>query len=303
MKSDKHETFSTEDEHNDNNRVYQITDLKYVTFDNEVDELLKREVTIDSFLLEIETLFEQIVLFRKEFSSFVITNSYGLKEKLQEFHLNYMIFNIKMFLMERQVPLISYVIKLKYEKRENPEQIEVSEIKKILDRDYRNKDFQELMLQWTEDELFRHEFETQKSDFNSKSQSVNDNEDLVLFQECFQKGIKDEKFILSILENKDFTPGLTTINAIVLYFKMLLKRSSELMKVSYPKDKEEYLMDFLETYILLKIVLENVKKSLRIPSHDIFNIKESSQEWEKLKKNYERHVRVIKLGFIFFSDN
>jgi hypothetical protein len=300
MKSDKHETFSTEDEHYDNNSSYQITDLKYVTFDNEVDELLKREVTIDSFLLEIETLFEQIVLFRKEFSSFVIKNSYGIKEKLQEFHLNYMIFNIKMFLMERQVPLISYVIKSKYEKRENPEEIKVSEIKKILDRDYRNKDFQELMLQWTDDELFRHEFETQKKDSDGKIQSVNDNEDLVLFQECFQKGINDEKFILSILENKDFTPGLTTLNAIVLYFKMLLKKSSDLMKVSNPKDNEEYLMDFLETYILLKIVLENVKKSLRMPSHDIFNIKESSQEWENLKRNYERHVRVIKLGFIFF---
>lgn len=36
-----------------------------------------------------------------------------------------------------------------------------------------------------------------------------------------------------------------------------------------------------------------IKNALSVPQNDIFNLNENSEEWTKLKKNYERIVKII----------
>jgi hypothetical protein len=270
------------------NEGYQLSDLKYCTFDDiTMDDQLKSDISYEILINDFKSTRDILIHYRTIYSNLLVQNPHNIIYSFKKYKLNFINFNINAFLLLRQLDLMSYVLKLKFEHSDDinldsenifQSQSEITnEFLEIIKKEYNNKGIDDLILQWTGDE-------------NLKKIIFEEVEDMVEIRETFYKGIEYEKFILSFVDKNKNSPSICGIGVLLKYLKMILERSVYNIEILSNTITEEIMLDFFQDCCKVEIIFMMAHNTFRVPQNDIFNLKESSQEWKKLKRSYERIV-------------
>lgn len=256
---------------------YQISDLKYPTFDNNIiDDQLKTEITYEIFLNDMKSVVDIISSYLNSFTSLLVSNTNNIVESFKSYKLSFIQFHINAFFLERELELMSMVFKLKYEYI-NADQ---SAFMNIIRNKYGKCNVDEVIEQWSQNETYR-------------KLICYEIDDISEVREIFEKRLENEMFMLEYTHEDKPTPAVCVSGILVKYLRFILERS--LINMDFLKEKitEEILLDFFQDCIKLQVFALKIKCCFNVPQEDIFNKSENSDEWVKLKKNYERIVRIL----------
>lgn len=269
------------------NEGYQLSDLKYCTFDDiNMDDQLKSDISYENLINDFKSTRDVLIHYRSIYSNLLVLNPHNIIYSFKKYKLNFINFNINAFLLLRQLDLMSYVLKLKFEHSDdisfefetNFLNTKISnEYLEIVKNEYYNKSIDDLILQWTGDE-------------NLKKIIFDEVDDISEIRETFSKGIECENFILSFIDKNKYSPSICGIGVLIKYLKMILERSICNIEILSNSITEEIMLDFFQDCCKVELLCMMLHNTFRVPQNDIFNLKESSPEWVKLKKNYERIV-------------
>ena len=272
------------------NEGYQISELKYATFDDiAIDDQLKSDITYEILMNDFKSVSDILFHYRSIYSSLLLENPHNIIYSLKKYGLKFINFNINAFLLQRQLDLMSYVIKIKFEyvdeiyiNLENNlnNEISTNEYIEIIKKVYYGKSLDDLIMEWTSDESL-------------KKVIFEEVDDMVEIREIFSKGIESESFILKYVNKNIPTPSICGIGVLLKYLRMILEKAIANIQIMSNSFTEDMMLNFFQDCCKIAFLSMIVKNTFRVPQNDIFNLKESSEEWVNLKKHYERIVKLL----------
>jgi hypothetical protein len=199
----------------------QTSGIKYPTFDdNLMDDQLKNDVTYETLMEDFKSVNNDIIpYFQHTYKKFIIDNPFNIIANFKLYELSYPKFFVFSFVLKRQLDLMSYLIKIKFENSQ-PEGNSINAysdqaIDEIIKKEYLNSSVDEIILLIFSDEAFK-----KVVDNDVDIPTGNDGDKYHQFKTIVEKGLEDEKCLLSI---KD-APSICGIDIALKYMKIILER-------------------------------------------------------------------------------
>jgi hypothetical protein len=238
------------------NSQFQLAEIKYPTFDNAlIDDELKTDITYEILINDFKAIFDLLEHYRNIFTDVLITNPGNLIASFKIYNLNFLIFHINGYLIKRQVELISYLIKIKFEHNDE-EKMKESSLYELIKSEFENKTVDDLLLTWSSNETFRKHF-------------FDNVENILEIREVFARELEQEKFLIEIALNSEETPSICGIGVFLKYLKLILLTAIGNVNNLDGSASEEGMLDFFQDvlFYILYISAANYKLfqiSLRI---------------------------------------
>jgi hypothetical protein len=258
-------------------------DIKYPTFEDfTLEEQLKTDVTSEDLMTDLKDCHEALNYLQRRYDFLFIEHKNGkmIKEHLKDHNMNFKTYKVSIYVLERHVTLLYYLIILKYGKDETDKE----NIKKLLKERYINLDYKIL------EETFMNE---NKKYFKSLDNIEEDKQQIL---EIFRNVLKLEKSLIEFeLKDEKFLPSIWSMNLSLKILKNTLdETSNQINEVILTKNletiSEESMIKFFHNFYKLEILSNFFFLCYKIPNYDIFNLPENSETWNEFKKHYERKI-------------
>jgi len=213
-----------EKEINTNHNKNSYIEIKYPTFSiPQIDEDLKHEINYENLINDLRCVFELLEYYLNFYTEILVTNPHNILASFETYNLDFVIFHINSFLLKRQIELLSFIVKYKFE---NCLEIE--------------KQLKEYVLEITLDDLIS----KWNSNYNHKGKILENFEIKIDIKEFFANELYNEKFMLeNTLQNHE-KPSLSSLGISIKYLKYILQTAIETMKILIKKESEENMLNF-----------------------------------------------------------
>jgi hypothetical protein len=243
--------------------------IKHATFDlPSIDNELTNEINYQNITDEIELLVKTLTTYEELYEKLITENKLEILKYFKNHQLKY--FNYKVFgeILKREIILLSHVLKLKQGVND------------------------EILKQKIEKEFFLDEGAFYDMIIDVKSMDINlTEEDKIELKEIVKQAMKYEEELIKTKE-MEYVPSYTSLLILLKVIRATVEDGINNIKLLEKKHEEKVLIDFFNILIKFEIFITLIPLAIKIKDDELFNLREDSEKWEKMKKNYQRKVKL-----------
>jgi len=210
------------------NKGNQTADIKFPTFhDNNIGQQLREDISFDHLTDDINSIIELLLYFEKAFLSLLKSNNKAhILTILAKYSLNHVNFIAYSVLSRRQITLVFYMIKLKYEGANN-------NLLNAIETEYKNADPHKII-----EEIYT---------LISTLEINKDDEVFSQVESLVKKNIENEGQIYE----SECKPSIVGISIAMKFFKTIIEIAISDINQLHHLIKEEVVINFLHTVLYL----------------------------------------------------
>jgi len=241
--------------------------IKHATFDlPSIDNELTNEINYQKITDEIELLVKTLTTYEELYEKLINENKLEILKYFNNHQLKY--FNYKVFgeILKREIILLSHILKLKQGVND------------------------EILKKKIEKEFFLDEGTFYNMIIDVKSMDIDlTKDDKIELKEIFKQAMKYEEELIKTKE-MEYVPSYTSLIILLKFIRATVEDGINNIKLLEKKHEEKVFIDFFNILIKFEIFITLIPLAIKIKDDELFNLKEDSEKWIKMKKNYQRKV-------------
>lgn len=257
-----------------NHGSFQMEQIKYPTFENEIiDEQLSNDISFDELMKDLKLVHDIFPIYFDGFTKLILSEKNNILKNFRIQKLKFINFHISLFFLYRQLELLSFLLTFKYESQNVKD----------------GKNLEIVREKFGHHNNVNYVIELWMPNQSDRKMIFAEIEKLTELEKIFDKNLKNEDFLLnSFFDNKG--PTVCVCGVIVKFIKCIMERSIVVVEFLKGTIDKDVVLELFQDSVKFQILSIAIKGSFRIDKNDIFNLSETSEEWVKLKKNFQRKV-------------